>query len=172
MILPECAPLGTVTIRLAPLVRRCAPGELRLMRAPGRRGKATTIPACRPLPVSASVPCTDTWCGFEPQRDAGVQLALVMRTEVTCAEGELAIARAGRVVDLAAGAACAGGTPRAGAVPPAPAASAPSGASSGAHSEATAVAAARSVSRLCATVLAKRFPSRQLLSPPDGGVRG
>src|SRR5437660_12304649 len=118
MMLPECAPLGTVTVRLAPLLRRRAPGELRLMRAPGLRGKATTMPACSPRPVSASVPCTDTWRGFALQRDAGVQLALVMRTEVTCALGELALPRAGRVADPPAGAAGTGGRP-AGAVPPA-----------------------------------------------------
>ena len=55
-MLPECAALGTVTIRLEPVLRRRDPGELRLMRAPGLRGKATIMPAARPLPVSASVP--------------------------------------------------------------------------------------------------------------------
>src|SRR5207245_1435344 len=97
--------------------------------------------------------------------------SLVMRTEVTCALGELALPRAGRVADPPAGAVGTDGRP-AGAVPPALAASAPSGAPSGEHSEAAVAAAARSVSRLCATVLAKRFPSRGLPSPPDGGVRG
>ena len=94
MMLPECAPVGTVTIRPEPSPRRRAPGELRLMRAPGLRGKATTIPALRPRPVSASVPCTDTWWGLVLQWLVGVQAALVMRTEVTCALGVLATPRA------------------------------------------------------------------------------
>ena len=40
--------------------------------------------------MSASVPCTDTWCGLLEHCDAGVHLALVMRTEVMCALGAAA----------------------------------------------------------------------------------
>ena len=87
MMLPECAALGTLTSRPAAFARRCAPGDLRLMRAPGRAGNATVNPALSPLPVSSSVPCTETWCGFALHLVCGVQVTLVMRTEVTCALG-------------------------------------------------------------------------------------
>src|ERR1700740_3041070 len=85
MMLPECAALGTVTTSPALALRRCAAGELRLMRAPRLAGKATSNPARKPRPASSSVPCTDTWCGLALQLELGVQRTLVIRTEVTCA---------------------------------------------------------------------------------------
>ena len=174
MMFPECALAGTVASRPAPLLRRREAGELRLMRAPGARGKATTIPALRPLPAIKSVPPLDTWCGLLLQADVGVQRALVMRTEVTCATGTSATPRA----RPATGTLGAVRPPPPDAVPPGLAASA-SGAPATSepapprsqHSDAAAAAALGSVNRLWAPVLAKRFPSR-LLSPPAGGVRG
>ena len=174
MMFPECALAGTVTSRPEPRLRRREPGDLRLMRAPGVRGKATTIPALRPLPAISSVPPIDTWCGLLLQVDAGVQRTLVMRTEVTCAVGVMAKPRARPATGMLG----AVGAPPPDAVPPelaasasgAPPTSEPAPARSE-HSDAAAAAAAGSVNRLWAPVLAKRFPSR-LLSPPDGGVRG
>src|SRR5438128_7849408 len=87
MMLPERAALGTVATSPAALARNRAAGELRLMRAPRRAGKATIHPALNPLPTSSSVPCTETWCGLALHLACGVQVALVMRTEVTCALG-------------------------------------------------------------------------------------
>src|SRR6266566_9726771 len=91
-----------------------------------------------------------------------------MRTEVTCALGLLAMPRGARAGAAGAlGAVDAGGAPPPGAIPPAPAASAPVGLPASEHNDVAAAAAVRSVSRLCTPVLAKTFPSRQLLSPPE-----
>ena len=60
MIRPECAPLGTVTIRPRLELRRRPAGELLLMRAPALRGKATTMPAFSPAPPTSRVPLTET----------------------------------------------------------------------------------------------------------------
>src|SRR5438309_11662686 len=81
---PECALEGTCTINPSRVARSRAPGELRLMRAPPERGKATTIPARRPRPAKSNSPCTETWCGLPLHLGVGTQLTLVMRTEVTC----------------------------------------------------------------------------------------
>src|ERR1700676_2878277 len=84
MMYPECALLGTVASRPAAAGCRCAAGEELEMRAPGERGNATIIPAFSPLPLTSSVPWIDTWRALALHLAAGTQLALVMRTEVTC----------------------------------------------------------------------------------------
>src|SRR2546429_6102214 len=81
---PECALEGTCTINPRRVARSREPGELRLMRAPPERGKATVIPARRPRPVKSSSPRTETWRGLPLHLDVGTQLTFVMRTEVTC----------------------------------------------------------------------------------------
>src|SRR5256885_10932103 len=81
---PECALEGTCTINPRRVPRSREPGELRLMRAPAERGKATVIPARRPRPAKSSSPRTETWRGLPLHLDVGTQLTLVMRTEVTC----------------------------------------------------------------------------------------
>src|SRR5450759_2014730 len=80
MMRPECAPLGTVTIRPRADLRRRDPGELRLTRAPKARGKPTTIPAVSPLPLISRVPLIETWWGLLLQCAAGTQLTLETRT--------------------------------------------------------------------------------------------
>src|SRR5438132_11184871 len=169
MMLPECAALGTLTSRPAAFARRCAPGDLRLMRAPGRAGNATVNPALSPLPVSSSVPCTETWCGFALHLVCGVQVTLVMRTEVTCALGLRAAevpALRERPLPVAAGPllrltppACAPPGPVPGAAGGADAAEAepamaPSSAAVMTDASAAATAAARISCGLCARVLA------------------
>ena len=81
---PECALEGTCTINPRRVPRSREPGELRLMRAPAERGKATVIPARRPRPANSSSPRTETWRGLPLHLDVGTQLTPVMRTEVTC----------------------------------------------------------------------------------------
>jgi hypothetical protein len=80
---PEWAALGTVSTSPAFVLRRCEPGDVRPMRAPGARGNAIVIPEVRPLPAISSVPCVDTWCGLPLHLGCGTQLTLVMRIVVT-----------------------------------------------------------------------------------------
>ncbi len=54
------------------------------MRAPGVWGKATTIPFVSPLPVSSRVPWVVTSCGLPLHLMLGMQLTLVMRTDLMC----------------------------------------------------------------------------------------
>ena len=83
---PEWALAGTVTSRRVPAARSRAAGEVRLMWAPGARGKATSMPDLSPTPDRTRVPCEDTWWGFPLQRDAGAHLTLVILTVVTCSD--------------------------------------------------------------------------------------
>jgi hypothetical protein len=81
-MLPECALPGTVTTRPSFEICRCALGEVRAIRAPRARGKATAWPLLRPVPCSSSVPCVETWCCFVPQLLAGTQRAAAILTVV------------------------------------------------------------------------------------------
>ena len=169
MMLPECAELGTVTTSPEPALRRCAAGELELMRAPRWAGKATSSPARRPRPASNSVPWIDTWWGLVLQLAAGVQRTLEIRAVATRAPllgAPPDAAPPATVVEVPAGGEPAGAAPP-GDTPPAFAAGALLAALS-----AKALAAARTARksvRMRAALLAKRFPSRA--APPDGGVR-
>src|ERR1700760_1076549 len=84
MMWPECAVLGTVSTSPAFVLRRCDPGEVRPIRAPGERGNAIVMPESRPLPAISSVPCVDTWCGLPLHFACGTQLTLVIRIVVMC----------------------------------------------------------------------------------------
>src|SRR5438128_2158010 len=101
---PECALEGTCTINPSRVARSRAPGELRLMRAPPERGKATTIPARRPRPAKSSSPRTETWRGLPLHLDVGTQLTFVMRTDVTCRLLALEVFGAGVAVLVVTGA--------------------------------------------------------------------
>src|ERR1700677_3879329 len=49
------------------------------------------MPDFRPIPLSSSVPCVETWWGLALQCTAGTQLTLVMRTLSTWGEAALAL---------------------------------------------------------------------------------
>jgi hypothetical protein len=144
MIRPEWALCGTVTRSPTLVWRKCDPGEVRLTRAPDERGKTTVIPARRPAPVSFSVPCTETWCGFALQCAAGTQLTEPIRTTGT----DVFTGRVGEAPPEAPGAdpaAC---------VPPGLLADAAGAAAATASTDATAVAV-RGLHRVCAPLLVK-----------------
>jgi hypothetical protein len=84
MIRPEWARLGTVTINPALAARSRAAGELRLTRAPGPLGNATSIPGFSPIPPTSRVPRVETWWGLALHLAAGTQRTLVIRIVVTC----------------------------------------------------------------------------------------
>src|SRR5271166_6558079 len=139
MMCPEWALVGTVAIRPAAALCRCAAGEVLEMRAPAVRGKATIIPVFSPLPVNSSVPRVETWCGLALHLGVGTQLALVMRTEVTCRLETPFV-------------------PDVGAAPPAVLAVAAPGLKADAHASNPTTAALRDFDRLWAPVLAKMIP--------------
>src|SRR5438128_348490 len=160
---PECALEGTCTINPSRVARSRAPGELRLMRAPPERGKATTIPARRPRPAKSSSPRTETWRGLPLHLDVGTQLTFVMRTDVTCRLLALEVFGAGVAVLVVTGAPTFGAAdPPGEATPPALAAAAspaPSSASSGQQSAAAAVAAMARLPRVRASLVANKVRS-------------
>jgi hypothetical protein len=154
MIRPERALEGTVTSSPMLVLRRRAPGDLRLMRAPGEEGKATTNPLFNPTPASSSVPRVDTWRGFVPHLDTGTHRTLVMRTLRTC----------GLALGVPIGAPppeALLGAPPGGAVPPELAAMASRGWAAISSASSPARTTARDVHRLCARVLATFIPSRR-----------
>ncbi len=187
MMCPECAVLGTVSTSPAFVLRRCEPGEVWPMRAPGERGNAIVMPEIRPLPAISNVPCVETWCGLPLHLGCGTQLTLVMRIVVTC--GLVAV-----FVFAAAGAELlgAGVVPGAAEVgvdpappveltPPALVAAAltavPVRLAATEHDSAASVAATRrlkrSPDRLWAAFIAKTIPSTAgKFICPVGGVRG
>ena len=165
---PECALEGTCTINPSRVARSRAPGELRLIRAPPERGNATVIPGRRPRPAKSSSPRTETWRGLPLHLDAGTQLTLEMRTEVTCRLGvEVFVARVAGVAGVprvvVTGARALGAAdPPGEATPPALAAAAspaPGAAGSRQKSATAAVAATAKLPRVRASVVANKVRS-------------
>ena len=186
MMCPECAALGTVSTSPAFVLRRCEPGELRPIRAPGECGNAIVMPESSPLPAISSVPCVDTWCGLPLHFACGTQLTLVMRTLVTCGLVAVFVLAAAGAEVLGAGvvpgtdAVVVAPAPPVEVTPPALVAAAfeadPARPTNEHDSAATVVAAKRlkrSLDRLWAALIAKTIPSAAgKFICPIGGVRG
>src|ERR1700741_5460473 len=95
MMWPEWAAFGTVARSPSDVRRSRVPGEALGPRAPGRCGKPSTIPGCRPTPFRSRVPCVETWRGLPLHRGDGVHATAVIRTLVTWALLPVVVVAAG-----------------------------------------------------------------------------